>query len=577
MKWLGNKSTQAAFTRSPGLKVTLLILALVLLLASAFGVWMAYTMPEEREEPVTLVNYEHQGEFDYLVYVEPGHLFGPPPTQVGEVEEEEEKPLYFTNIIDDIEVSFTYGFDPDYPYPFRLTSSDVDIVAIIHGPSKWHKEVLLKSDSAQDDYFTIRFPLELDEFEDLINDIEKELEIREEQEEYTYEYEYQDGELVEIRRRIEPELNTYDLTIEARVKLGTYTGSGWLDDTFTQAMEISVAPGTLEWDNELNLVQRRLYKGFSYKHVGNFDYTITLKENSLYEPDVETLSPELYEPPTIISRPPGEVYFPAIIDIMKTSFSYHFICDQPVTDLAEEVTVTAVLEHPPPTNFPEEYTEVWRKTFTLVQTTQNSRDFAVDFPIDVNYLLRLAEIIGQEIDLGTGTYNLNIEAEVHTTANTTFGHIDEVFTHTLMGSLDASTLMWDAELQKSEPHTIEGTITVINPNVDKYRIAAPILLVLILFGFIFVLANAIQARVVRSKIEEEAFRAKKKYKNVIVDTRKLPAVKPEETVIACGSLEDLIKISDSLLKPILHQAGVDKHTYCVIDGLTRYEYVSELF
>jgi len=563
-----------------------LTLVLVLLLASVFGVVKAFTMPEVWEEPVTLANYEHQGEFDYLVYIEPGHLFGPPSPQVGEVEGEEERPVYFTNIIDDIEVTFTYGFAPDYPYPMKLTSSDVYIVAIIDGPSGWQKEVPIKSKSG-DDYFTISFPLELDEFDELINDIEKELEIRTEEPEYEYTYEYQDGEMVEVRRRIEPEANIYDLTIEARVDFATYTGSGWLEDTFIQPMEISVGQGTLEWDTELNLSQRRYYwgrygeryGGFSYKHTGNFSYTIWLDEEkaALYGVGVTELSPEPYWPPLIITRPPGEVYFPEIVDIMKTSFSYRFICDQPVTDLVEEVTVTAVLECPPPANFPEQYTEVWRKTFTLVQTTQNSSYFAVDFPIDVNYLGGLAEIIGQETGMGARTYNLNIEAEVHTTANTEFGHIDETFTHTLLGSLETSTLMWDEELQKSEPHTIEGTITVINPDVDNYRILSPILLALILFGFIFVVWNAIQARVVIAEIEKEAFRAKKKHKNVIVDIAKLPAARREQEVIPIGSLEELIKVADSLLRPVLHLAQAGRHTYCVIDGLTRYEYISELW
>ena len=80
-----------------------------------------------------------------------------------------------------------------------------------------------------------------------------------------------------------------------------------------------------------------------------------------------------------------------------------------------------------------------------------------------------------------------------------------------------------------------------------------------------------------SEIEKEAFRAKKKHKNVIVDITKLPAARRGEVVIPIESLEELIKAADNLLKPVLHQAEFDKHTYCVIDGLTRYEYISELW
>ncbi len=77
-------------------------------------------------------------------------------------------------------------------------------------------------------------------------------------------------------------------------------------------------------------------------------------------------------------------------------------------------------------------------------------------------------------------------------------------------------------------------------------------------------------------VEEEAFRARKKHKNVIMDIVELSLAKPEEAIVPVGSLEELVKAADSLFKPVLHQTEVGRHTYCVIDGLTRYEYISEL-
>jgi len=542
------KFIQEAFIESPQFKVILVILSLVLLLASGYGVWAAYSMPLEWEEPVNLVNYQHQGEFDYRVYIQPGYIFNPPPTKLPEViaeEAEEERPQYFVILIDNIEVSFDYVFTPDYPS--SLTSSDVYIVAIIEGPSGWQKEVLLESDSG-DDRLTVSFPLELDDFDDIIDDVEEELEISD----YTEEY-------------------IYDLVIEARVAVSTYTGKEWLDDTFVQQMEISVGRNTLTCDNELNLVQRGYYwgryGGFSYKHTGNFGYSIWLDEDKtkLYGTGVTKLSPEPYQPPLIISRSPDEVYFLRLIDIMKSSFSYRFICDQLLTGLVEEVEVTAVLEYP----------DMWKKVFTLVPETQKSGDFVLDFPLDISYFSRLIDVIREEIGMGAPTHNLIINARVHTMAQTQFGPIDEVFTHTLSGALGTTTITWGEEVENSEPGTIESTRTVTDPDVPKYRLWSRVLLGIFLFIFLFVAWHAIWARPTMSKLAEEAFRAKKKHKNVIVDITNLPAAKREQVVIPVGSLEELIKAADSLLKPVLHQAQADKHTYCVIDGLTRYEYISE--
>lgn len=528
-------------------------MSLLLLIGSCFWVWRASDKPLRWEETVTLANYAHQGEFDYNVYIEPGHLFGPAPYALPDVilGEEEEGPQYFTNIIESIDISFTYEFIPDYITGF--TYSDVDIFAIIHGPSEWQKEVLLKSSSGGETC-TVSFPLELETFDEIINDIEEELGVRS----YT-------------------EVNEYDLVIEARVNVRTERDQEWLEDTFVQPMEISVGQDTLDWDNELDLVERRYLGEFSYKHVGNFGYTLLLNEGgtALYGTEVTEISSEPYEPPEIISRPAGEVYFPALIDIMKASFSYRFDCDQPVTNLMQEVTITAVLEHPA-VNIPEEYTEVWEKTFTLVPKTEKMSEFVVYFPVDINYFANLIEIIREEIALGAPSNTITINAEVHTTANTEVGPIDEVFTHTLEGALTGTaTLIWSTELEKTENGTIETTKIVTDPDLPAYRLWSRIVTGLLLLVVLFVVWHAIWAKPVMSKLKEEAFRAKKKHKNVIVDIKELPPAKPEETVVPISSLDELIAAADSLFKPVLHQAETDRHTYCVIDGLTRYEYISK--
>ena len=71
----------------------------------------------------------------------------------------------------------------------------------------------------------------------------------------------------------------------------------------------------------------------------------------------------------------------------------------------------------------------------------------------------------------------------------------------------------------------------------------------------------------------EAARAKKKYRQLMVDVEELPEVKPTETVIPLNSLDDLVRIADDLVKPVLHRAEEGRHTYCIIDSGVRYLYV----
>jgi len=75
--------------------------------------------------------------------------------------------------------------------------------------------------------------------------------------------------------------------------------------------------------------------------------------------------------------------------------------------------------------------------------------------------------------------------------------------------------------------------------------------------------------------EAEAARARKKYRQMMVDVEELPGVKPTETVIPLNSLDDLVRIADDLVKPVLHQAEEGRHTYCIIDSGVRYLYAIE--
>lgn len=56
-------------------------------------------MPETIDQEMLVVNYQHEGKFDYPLYVTPGHLFGNPPETP---QNQEESKTYFTHIIDDI-------------------------------------------------------------------------------------------------------------------------------------------------------------------------------------------------------------------------------------------------------------------------------------------------------------------------------------------------------------------------------------------------------------------------------------------------------------------------------------------
>lgn len=64
-----------------------------------------------------------------------------------------------------------------------------------------------------------------------------------------------------------------------------------------------------------------------------------------------------------------------------------------------------------------------------------------------------------------------------------------------------------------------------------------------------------------------------KHKDIFVNVVGLPAPAETEKVTQLDSLAELVKLADSLLKPVLHQKDAERHVYCVIDGMARYVYV----
>jgi len=500
-----------------------------LLMGSIFGVWWTFSHPTESQESTTVVNYRHSGEFDYQVYVNSGSLYGLPS------ELEEPNPTYPTKLIDSIDVFFSYEFVPDKEV--TKVTEVVEVTAVVGNPGSWQKELKLVPETTETGDFTVKFSLDLEELKELIDTIEE-------------------------------ETGTYsastDVTIKADVHVVAQTGSGELEDDFVQTTKTTLTSTTLEWEQGLSLSRTGSYDGLSYEQRGNFDYVIHLKPNTVYETTTVTPPTPATSGPTL-ALPTGQVYFCQTIDHMEAAFSYDFDCERPLNRAWAEVEVTAVLEYP----------GMWSKTFVLVPRMTKTGDFTVTFPVDLDYFYQLTDTVREEIGMGSASYNLTLRASVHVVAEADHGIIDEVFSQSLTGTLGTKALTWGSDLTESQSGSIEETETVPIPGAVPARAGSVAgLLLAVLLGSYAVRNHKRVKPTPLTAVELEAQRARKKHKDVIVDVEELPEAEAEVMVISLGSLDELVKAADALLKPVLHKAQARKHTYCVIDGLTRYEYVS---
>jgi len=523
-----------AFARSRRLRITCFALAGALLLASIVG--LGYSAPPPTEE-VPTAKYEHRGYFDYTVYLKPSILYGDV-ILTDEGEKEEVPMVFFRDIMTEVSLAFTYDFSCSQSLSSVTNNIVVSIIA--QNPDVWQKEMTQLEETHEGTEFSVDFPLDLSNFDSIIDEIESEI-----------------GIVARERQFI----------IRAVVNTAAETTLGQIiEDTFSYELPAMLTAKKLELTGDLEASQEGYREGTRYEARGRFDYEVSLKPNRLYETDV--LSSEglpVEQPPSFPQTlGPGLVYFPKIVDSIEASFSYRFLCDRPISAQSQEVEITATIEGQ------------WSKSLVVMPKTNKVGSFNISFPIDMQYFTRVIDAIGQETGVSGTSHNITIKADVHTVAQTDVGTINEVFTQTLGAALEKNTLIFGKELSRSQSGSIGGATTPGASQEGRSRTPWIIGLVVALLALGYFGWNQTQLGLAMvSAGEAEAVRARKKYRQLMVDVEELPGVKPAETVIPLNSLDDLVRIADDLVKPVLHRAEEGRHSYCIIDSGVRYVYVIE--
>jgi len=522
------------FAGSRKARIICFALAGALLVVSTVGLGYSVAAPTEG---VPTAKYEHRGEFDYTVYLKPNILYGD--VVLSEEEEEEEVPMvFFRDIIKEARLVFSYKFDSSQSV--ANITNEVVVSIIAENPGVWQKEMPQLEETHEGAEFTVDFPLNLDRLDSIVDDIEEDIGIT-------------------SRER--------NFIIRAVVYTTAETTLGkTIEDTFTYELTAALTAKKLELKGNLGSSKTGFKEGIKYEGRGRFDYEISLKPNKLYETDVlsSETSPVAEPPAPPQTLGPGLMYFPSIVDSIKASFSYQFLCDRPISKQSQDVQVTAIIENP----------EKWSRSLVVVPETSKVGSFTISFPIDIEYFTMVIDAIGEETGVRGSSHNIVIKADVHTVARTDVGIIDEVYTQTLTGKLEGNTLMFDDELSQTQSGTISGAEIPGASEESHSRVPWIIGLVIALLALGYFAWCQTQLRAVTvSAGEAEAARARKKYKEMMVDVEELPGVKPTETIIPLNSLDDLVRIADDLVKPVLHQAEKGAHIYCIIDGGVRYLYV----
>jgi len=296
----------------------------------------------------------------------------------------------------------------------------------------------------------------------------------------------------------------------------------------------------------------------TYHHTGTYDYVAQLKPNIIY--NKTTLAP-------------GEgTLYTAITDHINITFTY--------TLTSNPTPTTTTTQHQ--TTIEIESTGKWTKTLNPTQKQeifQLTETLNFTLQIDKTKIQPLVDLIDSEIGIRTATYSININPTIHTTAETSAGTIDETFTPTLLIAFktdpNTGNYIDITGLHQTKPGQIQDTQTNYLPWVKSLQNLSYLFLATTISATALTTVAYIKLKpTFPPKPPKPLQKIVEPYKDIIAQTTESPPKTPQTKTINLTTLEDLAKIAETLIKPILRTQKGNEHTFYIIDNNTTYKYTT---
>ncbi|NIM45380.1 MAG: hypothetical protein GTO54_07095 [Nitrososphaeria archaeon] len=301
---------------------------------------------------------------------------------------------------------------------------------------------------------------------------------------------------------------------------------------------------------------------YTYKHTGTYDYIAKLKSNIIYnQSELE----------------PGEGFlYMGITEYINTTLYYRFESSRDA-NVTIQYSVDVILASPK-----------WSKIFdSTPQTTLNSvgnvTTFSSNYLVDIASIWELKNLIEGETGARATDYNVTIRPEIHTIASNNITTVNEAFTPKMTMTFQHGTAVGNyilvGGLEHIRPKEIVDTQRISMPGVMYQRYAS--------YGFCAITLPALAvttwafARTLKPsfKPEKPMDEVIMPYEEIIAESAGEPTYEAEKTAIKMKSLEDLVKVADLLIKPVLSYEKAQSTTskkstrvFYIIDGTTRYEF-----
>ncbi|MEM0246682.1 MAG: DUF5305 family protein [Desulfurococcaceae archaeon] len=295
---------------------------------------------------------------------------------------------------------------------------------------------------------------------------------------------------------------------------------------------------------------------YEYTSKGVFDYIVTLYPSILYEDSTLTN--------------PDKVFL-KLVDKVAVSIAYVFDSKPPATEISNTLDVEVLLSHP----------QVWSRKMS--SATIGSRENVVKYVVelDIPLILSLAKNISQAVDLPSSKYTIIINCVAKTTFTLAGVTRTTNFPFSLQMNLDlvGKTIEFsqrefsNTNAQKStEARETAVHVGFISISTRLLRQVSIVFLVAT-SAFTATLAGISVAHLYKVR-KSSTLRSARKYKSLIVETSEISG-DVSGKVVKVKSLDELAKISESVVKPIMYLKTDNKHSFYVLDEDVIYIYEHE--
>ncbi len=299
---------------------------------------------------------------------------------------------------------------------------------------------------------------------------------------------------------------------------------------------------------------------YTYGNYGSFNYTATLRPNTIYN-NKTTL--QLGEGPI----------FTRITNAINVNFTYTFQGSAPA-NLTVHYNLGKYLETP---IWQKQIGEVQQETINTTGTSTNLNIGNIS-PINISSAQNLVSDITKETGVTITQYNVTVTINMNIEANTTEGLINESFAPKLTMRFTSSFAEGDIISIEGIQHSKTGEITRIDTIyqdwVNPQRYGSYALFTISFIGLLVMIRVYARSKPAKpTKPEALIEEVIEPFREIISETVQEPQFKERFTTITMKTLEDLVKVADTLAKPIVHtRKPPETHIFYVIDETTRYEY-----